>query len=99
MGVERLQGHCRPNPLHRGMEAKGCTKGREGIRHRACRFGDEKKQISKQKNYHQTLSILAFYTQKCNASVIRLGNTLLCQRLFSFILYFCCREIIEANKK
>ena len=27
MGVERLQGNRCPNPLHRGMEVKGCTEG------------------------------------------------------------------------
>ena len=27
MGDERLQGNRCPNPLHRGMEVKGCTEG------------------------------------------------------------------------
>ena len=38
------------------------------------------------------------HTQKCNFLAIHLRNTLLCQRLFLFKLYFCSRKINEASK-
>ena len=42
--------------------------------------------------------VLHTYTQKCNFLAIHLRNTLLCQRLFLFKLYFCSRKINEASK-